>query len=148
MKLFLHQYINTCMLFNPHFYWKIHDVRNQSGLTSLSVVVDVLYCLRPPQTPQIPPENATLIDKNVVNECFLRWHLTKVLFQRSTLGDTIKGKAKTERSFVLWGSLIQSRSKHGDQAATATMAPPTLPTSQHGDQSPRAGNLLVTCWLT
>lgn len=51
------------MLFN-HFCWKMDDVRNQSGLTSLSVVGDVLYCLRPPQTPT--PENATCdTDKNV-----------------------------------------------------------------------------------
>lgn len=56
-----------CLLLNQHFCWKIHDVRNQSGLTSLIVVVDVLYCLRPPQTPQIPtPENTTCdTDKNV-----------------------------------------------------------------------------------
>lgn len=58
--------ISTRMLFNQHFCWRIDDVRNQSGLTSLSVVGDVLYCLRPPQTPN--PENATCdTDKNVVN---------------------------------------------------------------------------------
>lgn len=54
------------MLFNQHFCWKIDDVRNQSGLTSLSVVGDVLHCLRAPQTPT--PENATCdTDKNVVS---------------------------------------------------------------------------------
>lgn len=29
--------------------WKCHDVRNQLGLTRVTVVVEVLYSLRPPQ---------------------------------------------------------------------------------------------------
>lgn len=33
--------------------WKYHDVRNQLGLTRVTVVVEVLYSLRPPQTLQI-----------------------------------------------------------------------------------------------
>lgn len=73
-------------------------MRNQSGLTSLSVVVDVLYCLRTPQTPQIPtPENTTCdTDKNVNwFQLFFRWELTwvhhdTVLLKNTTatLGDS------------------------------------------------------------
>lgn len=56
IKWFLCQFVNSyknLQFWRKSINWKCQDVRNQLGLTRVTVVVEVLYSLRPPQTLQI-----------------------------------------------------------------------------------------------